>query len=391
MTLRVLACLASAACLTGGITSLVLARSSKHENAVEAYEQAVEKWSSHRRPFDSIASIELRVSSDGFSSSSDAVLSRATSNDPFFGSEEDPDLPHYKATYFSAGPADANASSGSGGMPDDFLPSTSFTELGVVLGDGMTRWGEVANFSLHLQGGEEILLEPVPLVRAVAHWEPEGLYDHCSDEGGVHEKGGKCWFYQRLSNICVQVAKSSSGSWELAPRQAGNSGSYGCKLTDGAWEAATYKTLPPEGFKPHKALFEIDWEALENRSVSFDDFRAEVRSSYDPYFAAMELTGGSMTFGWTSAEEDILGIVLIVLGAVLGFHPCFLLCRAWRREGRGARGAGRTAGDEEWRISRVPSWRRRREARGKANPEVVGIRNDADAGEGRASCGETAC
>lgn len=78
-----------------------------------------------------------------------------------------------EATYFSAGPADANASSGSGGMPDDFLPSTSFTELGVVLGDGMTRWGEVANFSLHLQGGEEILLEPVPLVRAVAHWEPE--------------------------------------------------------------------------------------------------------------------------------------------------------------------------------------------------------------------------
>jgi len=224
------------------------------------------------------------------------------------------------------------------------------------------------SFQLHI-GTSVMHLEDLPLIRAIAHYEPEGLYDHCRSSGGVHESGGKCWLNERLASLCVQVT-FVGGSWRLAQRTAGEGKSYGCTYKGGHWESVEYSTVP------YVKGEEGTWQELQNGTVHFEGLSIEVRSAADPLFVALELTRGSLDFGWTEAEEDILGIVLMILGIVFGARPCFTCCRAMRGNRR----------KDPWRASRRPRLSRAAAEAARAarlrrepNPETVGMRHAQDA------------
>jgi len=308
----------------------------------------------------------------------DARLARRKAPDPFKGSEEEVEVPDYRATLFSARPVDADAPATEGPegvLPAGFLPNASFETLEQRRFEVFQREGTLVNFTLRLDG-QVLVLDPVPLVRAVAHWEPEGMYDHCIDGGGAHAIGGKCWVFQRLLRVCVQVAQDADGAWRLAPRVEDDNSSYGCSYSRGSWAAATYENvhLP--------FLISQDWGYEENRAFSFDDFTLSVRSAHDPLFTALALTRGSMSFGWTQAEEDVFGIVLIIIGVVLCFQPMRAICLGYWKQRRGPReisngrypGAGDTS---PWNNISPKSWHSRQK---DPHPETLGMRYAPDEG-----------
>lgn len=396
-------CCACIGCIIAGITCLMLATEQKYKHDVEAYTASVEVWSAKSTAFTGLtgvaliavvatnATLEQSSDSDAGGSAgpgvreSEVALSRHQLPDPFRGKPEAGDLPAYQSTAFRAN-ADAAAAGLAAPAPAtttaELLPETSFASLGPEEEKGMLRAGTRANFTL-LVGGSEIAIAGVPLVRAVAHWEPEGVYDHCADTGGVHTYGGKCWVLQRLTGLCVQIAADETGAWRLAPRIPDQNTSYGCSFSLHGWEAAEYATVRTARGPGHREAAVAD-----NRTVGFGNFSAEVRSAHDPYFTALSLTHGSLDFGWTEAEEDVLGIVLLIMGIAFGAPPVHAMLAAWRKSRAGAREA------EAWRSRKKagglpfgldsPAARaaRQRAGSGRAardpDPEMVGMRYAED-------------
>jgi len=352
--LRISFCCVSIGCIIGGIASFVLASQKTFTHEVEEYRRAVDAWPAARQYFEAISRVALRAvvtpaaqlglsgAGGGGRPATEVELQALRTPDPLRGTEEGALLPTYESILFRAGlPSSrrrrlsgppkldfpALPPSVAGPVPAGFLPDADLTELQAV---SLTeRWGSTASFELHV-GDAVLALEDMPLARAVAHYEPDGVYDHCRDMGGLHASGGKCWMNERLTHLCVQVA-FEGGSWRLAHRAAGENRSYGCTYKAGKWEAAEYTVVPVVRGQDGR------WQELQNSTVHFDDFSVEVRSVADPYFVALELTRGSLNFGWTEAEEDVLGIVLLVLGIVFGARPMHLLYKSIRGERRKAR------------------------------------------------------
>lgn len=317
-------------------------------------------------------------------------LEKYRAPDPMQGTEEGAFLPSYETVSFRAGsrpslakgiyrspspPPAASRPLDADPVPPGFLPTVSYLQLQET--SLMEHLGPVVNFKLRL-GGSELSLEALPLIRAMAHYEPEGVYDHCRDVGGVRGHGGQCWVHDRLVHVCVQVAFEDD-QWRLVSQAPGESGSSGCIYSRGNWRTAEYATVPTV----HEPG--VIWNELQNVSVNFHDFSVEVRSASDPYLVALELTNGSLDFGWSEVEEDVLGAVLMTLAVVFGFRPCRTVCKACfprSRKERFPRPPHRNSGSKiAAAAAAAAKWRR------DPDPEMVGMRHahhhDEDAEVGR--------
>jgi len=376
--------------IIGSVVSFVLAGQRKLERGIEEYARAVQAWPAASAQLQSASSVALHADADVAGASPSKIeLKGLSESDPFRGTKEGEILQGsaYQAFLFRAGlapelplawttlkPLEPSATPRPSTLdapgPEGFLPEANFSRMEAL--SDMARWG--ANTTLTLMiGGSRIEFEVAPLVRSVAHFEPGGVYDRCLDLGGWETSGQKCWVYERLKALCVQVAVDASGGWRLAPRVPGLNGSYGCSYQGGSWQALTYEKVavgPPHLDRP------------TNETVAFDDFSVEVRSAADPLFTALEWTYGTMSFGWSQADEDILGIVLMVLGCVFIVQPCVQF--GWRFRKRqehmrkapdlyGFRGGGRFSASGGAGGGSPARWRG-----GAPDPERVGMRDAAD-------------
>jgi len=292
-------CCLSVVFIIGGIVSIALARGRVHEHKVEDYQDSVAQWKLASNRFQGMKQVSLSLK--GSEASQTMVLKHTTGPNPLASNEDAYELPDYEASWYEAGEADLV------GTEKEFLPPATWSNLENI--SAMARWGQLAYFLLAVDGSS-LEIGPVPLVRSMAHYEPEGVYDRCADKEGIHTLSGVCWVYSRLSRLCVQIKEDGDSGWQLARRIPDRNFSYGCTYRGekGKWEAAEYSTVPIV----RKGRFSL----APNESADFEDFTVEVRSAQDPWFQAIELTHGSMSFGMTSLEENVLGIILIVMGGV---------------------------------------------------------------------------
>jgi len=174
--------------------------------------------------------------------------------------------------------------------------------------------GPSVSIALNLTGSV-VSTEAFPLVRAFARHEPGGVHKHCGQRRGLNI-AGECWVFETLSQLCVQVERGADNRWQLAQRVEGRNTSYGCDFAGGAWLVPTYRYLPVE--RPVSGL-----EQWPTGTIDYKDLVLEVRSRSDPYLRALELTHGTLSFGMSAEDEDLLGIVLIILS--IGFS-CPLWC-----------------------------------------------------------------
>jgi len=257
-----------------------------------------------------------------------ARLAKTPQPDPFRGTVEEGSLPSFESTIFIARHATNSSASADGILAEDFLPVVNFSSIGPVplgLTTETEVWGANATFTLRIDG-DDIVLDDMPFVKAVAHWEPGGLYDRCRDRGGAHTAGGKCWTFQKLASLCVQVEKDDSGVWKLAHRVPGQNETYGCTFSRGEWKATDYET------EPLPSDFGEDTNYTNNNVANLAGLSIMVRSKHDPYFTALSVTEGSLKLPWSSSENIVLGIVMFVMGVGFGAQPWYL-CWRWCTKG----------------------------------------------------------
>jgi len=364
---RLFLCLAGVGCVVGGITAFVLASQGERAHEVEAYQRVVDVWPERRRAFDAISSLVLRSVPEG-ATMREVRLARVSVHDPFRDYEDRRGLPSFESLVFTAAPVNETSASEvpEGVMPTNFLPIANFSSIGPVAhAQGTEVWGTSVTFLLRIDG-QDLELDDLPLVQAVAHWEPGGIYDRCPDLGGVHAGGGKCWVFQRLQSLCIQVAQNDAGVWQLAERFPAANHSYGCAYARNTWQAAVYHTEPrPSGFNSRGNF-------TNYHVANFSDFSVEVRSAHDPYFTALALTHGSLRLPWSRYEEIVLGVVLLIMGIAFTAQPCYLLWRSKRiaRARRGHYPGGALA--EIRRMS--PSSRATRYTYGDVDAETIGMK-----------------
>jgi len=372
-------------CLAGGILSLVLASQKRHHKGLYDYLDSVESWTEHRKSFAEIPRLTLRASaptstrspqsigtpSQGQVNVSDhLVLLPHDKLDPTLPKE--PALPTYQALTYRVGQRSGRLNARGGGHKDDslgnngqdepphsrdFLPEVGFDSMRTE--SPVLKAGSFVEFTFYM-GSSSFKLEPIPLVKAEGHYEPAGMYNHCHARHGLQAQNELCWVHWRLTGLCVQISSSPNGTWHLQPRDEKRVTSYGCTYANGAWLAPEYSLVPSVH---HESA---TWEELSSSSATFQDFGAEVRSSDDPYLLALELTDGKLVFGWTEAEEDLLGIVLIIMALVIAFQPamrCYQSCRKHRQMGKARNARHRY-------ITSAKPIRRRQDL----TPETVGMR-----------------
>jgi len=301
-------CVLACGFLTGGIISLELASEERREHRAVDYVQAVHDWTGrqHRQDFEGLGKISVTARHDGkdFSTSLESNKTRDPLKDSGYGEV----LPSYEALKYARR-----------GVSSDYLPVIGYDDLvKVIVGSRFEWWGLTMAFEFNL-GGSRIAPPAVPLVMAVAHHEPNGLYNHCHNtRGRYNNSNGRCWVYSRLERLCVQVQRVAyGGGWQLAPRVPGQNKSYGCDYKASKWPAGVYSKVTAED--------------IENRAEHFDHLVLEVRSSDDPFFKALELTGGTLDFGIMASEEQTLGIVLIFMGCVFSCPCTCAAIRTWRK------------------------------------------------------------
>mmetsp|Transcript_90875 Transcript_90875/g.282701 ORF Transcript_90875/g.282701 Transcript_90875/m.282701 type:complete len:394 (-) Transcript_90875:76-1257(-) len=343
-------CCTSLGCLIGGVVYLGLATEEQREHLTADYERAVREWPEALRDFEGLEPLaRLRGTS---------VTLAANSTPDTLHDAEGP-LPAYEALRYRTG------------LPREALP-------GVELGDMELRprrspvehqWAEGPAVSVTLNiSGSLLTTEALPLVRAESHAEPGGLHNHCGQRRGV-TIGGACWAFSRLARLCVQVERANQSSWQLAARAQGRNASYGCDFAGGKWLVPVYRRLDIDRGRQQ------EHEQWPSGAVDFDDVVLEVRSRFDPYLTALELTHGTLRFGMSAEEEDLLGVVLIVMGVAFSCPLWCALGRRWRRNRRSSKPGRR----------RVPmNWKSR-----EPDPETLGMRYAMDVADSQraAACG----
>jgi len=164
--------------------------------------------------------------------------------------------------------------------------------------------------------GKEVTSISVPLLRMVARREPRGKYRYCKQKHGT-ESGGMCWYYSKLTQICIQVERHNDSSWSVARRSSSTNMSFGCTYGGATWPVAKYHLS-------HRS------EGLHSGNIE-----VELHSSADPLFRALELTHGTLSFGMTAHEDRLIGIAFVVMGLILGSLACCwcaqILCRRHRQ------------------------------------------------------------
>lgn len=304
--------LASLGCLVGAIVLLELSTEEYHEKRAREFTFAVESWPSARYKFRGLTT-QMRLGSG-------EVVKLAGISPPDYSKLINAeDLPEYEAFAYQHI-----------GVPQGLLPATVAVEeieWDMVTAPGSKDaegWGFTVELVLEL-GGSKMATQAIPLVLAKPHLEQQGLYNHCRERhGNFHD--GKCWLYERLKRICVQVAKDGYGEqWHVAHRVAGLNSSYGCDYAKGKWEAPVYKKVPiaatPGG------------RSTETRTLlNFNDLEVEVRSVHDPFLTAVEVTEGSLDFGLSASDEQWMAMVLVMMCILLACPPVCSVCLWWHKQ-----------------------------------------------------------
>lgn len=334
-------CLASVGCMIGGIVYFELATEEQREHLTEDYNLSVQNWPAERRDFDG-----LQVTANALAGRTTLVANLTAD---VLHDEEGP-LPLYSALVYR-----------SSGVPIGFVSPAELGKMEALsanspLGQRGAQ-GPLLAVTLVLDDSR-LYVEAFPLLRAtVRHALGDATQNHCGQRKGV-DIAGECWVFSRLERICVQVERAGAGAWRLASRVHGRNNSYGCDFAGGDWAAPVYRPMDMEGQGTHSS------EQWPTGSVHFEDLVLEVRSRRDPHLLAQELTKGSMNFGMSAEEEDVLGFVLIIMS--IGFScPLFCtLCRQWCKNRR-------SNGPRRYRPPVTQRWRA---GLRDPDPEMVGIR-----------------
>mmetsp|Transcript_127128 Transcript_127128/g.220348 ORF Transcript_127128/g.220348 Transcript_127128/m.220348 type:complete len:361 (-) Transcript_127128:67-1149(-) len=303
---------ASLGCLVGAIVLLELSTEEYHEKRARDFASAVESWPSARYKFSGVTP-QMSIG-DG-----KAVSLAGISPPDYSKLINAEDLPEYEAFCYQHI-----------GTPEGVLPALTAledVEWDMVPVPGSKEpegWGFTVQLALEL-GGSKLATQAIPLVRAKPHLEQQGLYNHCRERhGNFHD--GKCWLYERLQRVCMQVAKDGYGEqWHFAHRVAGLNTSYGCDYSKGNWSAPVYKKVPiaaTPGGKSHET----------RTTLNFDDLEIEVRSVHDPYLKAVELTEGTLDFGLSASDEQWMAMVLVMMCILLACPPVCSICLWWHKQ-----------------------------------------------------------
>uniref|UniRef100_A0A7S4Q5A1 Uncharacterized protein n=1 Tax=Alexandrium monilatum TaxID=311494 RepID=A0A7S4Q5A1_9DINO len=210
--------------------------------------------------------------------------------------------------------------------------------------------------------GSVLLTQAFPLVRATERREAGPRHGRCAARTGFKVNGG-CWAFSRLSRLCIQVAAPANGSgeWSVARQDPARNDSLGCDFASGTWAIAQYRPL----YLPKTPDWGGDWP---RGAIRFSDLVLEVRSNMDPYFSGVDLTRGTMNFGMSAQQDDVVGIMLLLLGVALSLPLiCAVITRRAKRSWPGP--ARRYATSGRW-TGRRP------------DPEVIGMRYAVDAAAG---------
>jgi len=342
---KVLMAVAATGCMVGGIWYLELASKEEFEHKAIVYRKAVEAWPAARAEFEGL-DVRARVLNESL------VLPKNLTADRLHDAESENLLPSYRPLAYRAS-----------GVPQGFLPVAEIDAMEPATrrqanpqagqlpsSTGSEYWAKAVAFELDL-AGSRLSTEVLPLVRALVHHEPEGLYNHCKQKNGVRIGNGECRVYSYLARVCAQVERGSHGEWRLAPRVSGRNNSYGCgEYADGDWAVPVYKPLRASHL-PEDVL-------MLSGSVNLKHLVVEVRSRADPFLTALEVTRGSLDFGLTAEEERTLGLVLIIFGLVLCLPPGCAFFANWRKR-------------RKLNAARYPAPRRRRP---KPDSETIGMR-----------------
>mmetsp|Transcript_57336 Transcript_57336/g.167829 ORF Transcript_57336/g.167829 Transcript_57336/m.167829 type:complete len:381 (-) Transcript_57336:36-1178(-) len=342
----VLTCLGSFGCLIAGAIYLKLGFEHHRVHLTVAFESVVNDWPAARAAFEGLQ-VTVNVSGE--------LVALAPNHTMDSWQDDEGFVPDYSPlVYRHIGMSDsANLTVEVGDMTLQAQHNPAEKRMAV---------GGMVSVSWSF-GGSVILTQVFPLLRASERRIVGSYHKNCGQRTGVNIEGD-CWVFTRLSRLCIQVAPASGGAWRPVPRVEGHNDSYGCDFASGAWAAPQYRPLSLANAH--------SWHETWPRGVvTFNDIVWEVRSYMDPYFSAMELTNGTLNFGMSAAQEDVIGIVLLLLGVALMLPlGCAVggsrLKRAWRGSDRHYRSSGR------WKL-RQP------------DPEMVGMRYAVDVVEGHAA------
>uniref|UniRef100_A0A7S1L763 Uncharacterized protein n=1 Tax=Neobodo designis TaxID=312471 RepID=A0A7S1L763_NEODS len=130
---------------------------------------------------------------------------------------------------------------------------------------------------------------------------------YCRDTFGsaASASGSRCEWFQREEYFCRPVSLSGNNWVASSAKQT-------CDYIDGSSKAmGTYSENGGHTYRFTRNKLKI-WSSPLSTSV-----QVLVRSDEDPYLVAAELTKGSFDFGLTAAQQRVLGLVLIIIGAAL--------------------------------------------------------------------------
>jgi hypothetical protein len=267
------------------------------EGEVEAYQAQIDRWNSERPMFQALQ-VSVRTNR------SVAVLSTNSDPETFHDEENAADLPMYKPLkHWQLG------------VPFGFMPwlNLSFDDATEepLLGPAISH----VEITLRDPNGKQSIVHVGDFQMArVATQPPHTLHEQsgeCVRHGGTYIRG-HCWNIERATHICFTVRRISDSDWEL--HNFNSNRLSGCAAYNGGrWDSIGYSKAP---------LRDLDgkWE---------QQVRLEVRSSEDPYLAALNLTQGTLDFGMTAEDEQIWGQLLLTIGCVLAVPPSIALCVYW--------------------------------------------------------------
>jgi len=286
----------SLACFIAGIVLLEMSSEEQHEQKSIQLLKAIDDWNGHRQEFDQIKA------SGSFSRG--AVVSNFTSTTlgdrvKLINGE---DIPEYQELAYKLK------------MGPGVLPELRFGDVEWQDSADQEYSGLVGRLSL-LVDGTNLTTEEFALLRATSRREQQGPYNNCKRRKGTYENG-QCWTYYRISRICLQIAREGS-KWRLAPRSLAKPNSYGCELHDGNWSFTYYRDFD---------LVPID---PSGQQIGFSDVEVIVRSVYDPFLTALEVTDGTLDFGMMAEEERWLAFVLMIMALLLAIPPVCALGNWW--------------------------------------------------------------
>jgi len=119
---------------------------------------------------------------------------------------------------------------------------------------------------------------------------------HCEAEGGFFNPvEHACVTHWQIDGFCVKISQDDDENWDA----------------DGQWDTIGCVGEEMEIASYRHAAFHDQSQIIEG--LEFSNFTSIVRSGYDPYLLAEELTEATFTFGLKSGDWKIIGYVGLIV------------------------------------------------------------------------------